>query len=504
MFKKKYQAVVDEMKPGDAIKQQTLDKMMKKQTNVLYMNKLLVSFVCVCLVVITMPILRSFKDTNQTAPESIMQDNEMLKEDHLPDESIHDTLEKDIINHFLTLSNGIQVQALGLAEEVEYEEFRSYEQTNYLDELSLSEEYIEGLNQFTQRLNAAVFTEDHSNQVYSPVSLYLALSSASVLASDTTQQQLLDYLGIQNMDHLLENTNHYIQKLQRNDYEGKIEITNSLWMDEEDLNTDLQEYDLLADQMYFSTFVLDMQSEEAENMIRQWLLDNTDQKIGEQYSLNPTDIMELINCINYETYWVDPFREDLNTIEAFYGIEETYKTTYMNEEYLAVHYLESDNIKVASKPSSANKDVVFILPEEGLSLTECVKQVNDLIEKYYKNEGQYIIDLSLPKFSFNHKIDLKESLMKVDGEFIFDELANFDKLHPDLYFTSLSQETMISIDETKISATSATMMGSGMGGFEDPIRVEMNLNRPFITCIVDRETQTILFTALIHQPERVE
>ena len=43
-----------------------------------------------------------------------------------------------------------------------------------------------------------------------------------------------------------------------------------------------------------------------------------------------------------------------------------------------------------------------------------------------------------------------------------------------------------------------------MGGFEDPIRVEMNLNRPFITCIVDRETQTILFTALIHQPERVE
>lgn len=507
MFKRKYQAVIDEMKPSDVCKENTLKLMMKHQRKT--PHKAIISFVSVCLVMLTMNWLVP-QMNNSSMPESSeapQVSNQDVTKDIKDQEVVFDTEEKmqdSSLEKILTLSNGIQVQALGLPEEIEYEEYQTYETRLALDELSLDKSYLEGVNSFNKKIDQVVFTDEAVNQVYSPVSLYLALSAVTVLAENETQKQYLDYLGSQSIDDLLINTNHYIRKLQRNDYEGKVQISNSLWLDDKAVNPDLDKYQLLADEMYFSTFTLDMQDEDTQDKIKQWLLDSSDGKIGENYELNPEEMMELINCINYETFWVDFFREENNTIDEFYGVNESYKTTYMNDEYMSFKYTKVKGIQAISKPSSADKDILFMLPDEEMTLRESSQYIHEVIESYYASEGEYQVTLSLPKFDFNQKIDMKEVLVNSGGAFIFDDQADFDSIHEDLYFTSLTQETKIAVDEYSISAASATLMGSGMGGFIEPKKVEMILNRPFIMCVVDRNTQTVLFTALVHQPEKAE
>ena len=278
-------------------------------------------------------------------------------------------------------------------------------------------EQFENLGQYVQdtdfNLKFLKIENNNKNIIYSPLSIKYALNMLKDGANGNTKVQI---------ENILTGTN-IIKYSNINDV---LSFANSVYIRDTYSNYVKDEYRNILEEKYNAEIKYDA-FKNADN-INSWIENKTFGQIKNMLSdemvTNPNSEMILINALAMEMEWKDKF-ENTNTHGETFYLEDgnTINATMMNKnaESDYISYYKDKNITALAMDLEEYEDVnmqfLAIMPNNNLS--EYVENfsskdlnniTNNLTMASKAENGLYI---SIPKFSFDYNLDLKEDLKKL-------------------------------------------------------------------------------------------
>ena len=152
--------------------------------------------------------------------------------------------------------------------------------------------------------------------------------------------------------------------------------------------------------------------------------------------------------------------------------------------------------------------MIFILPnnkhssladlEETMSK---VKNINSILKFEYKEK----VEVTLPRFKLESKLDLVEPLKRLGMTDMFGSTADFSGMtggtNKGLYVSEIVQKAFVEVNEegTEAAAATAAVM---MGRSRQPEPERFTCDRPFMFLIRDNLTGMILFSGHVTDPSK--
>lgn len=149
---------------------------------------------------------------------------------------------------------------------------------------------------FANRTLDKIFA-DSENRVYSPISLYAALSMLTEMTDGDTKQQVMDLLGAADSETLRQTVRDLWMSVYLDDGRSVCRLANGAFLRE---NADVKQeaVDALVDWYYASTYRVPMGTEEADKAIAGWLNQNTGGLLSEETGNIRTDGNDLLRLYN--------------------------------------------------------------------------------------------------------------------------------------------------------------------------------------------------------------
>jgi serpin B len=146
--------------------------------------------------------------------------------------------------------------------------------------------------------------------------------------------------------------------------------------------------------------------------------------------------------------------------------------------------------------------MVIVVPDQGnfqqLESSLRAELVAEIIAELWSTN----VALTIPKFSFEAELDLKDTLAAMGMVDAFDPgVADFSGIDGtrQLFITDVFHKAFVDVDEAGTEAAAATAVIVSLTSMpEDP--AEVTLDRPFIFLVRDIETGTILFIGRVLNP----
>ncbi len=346
--------------------------------------------------------------------------------------------------------------------------------------------------------------EDGKNLTYSPISLYYALAIAAEGAKGSTRDELLSLLGYTDTEEMAVQCHNLYNILNKDNEIGKFAIRNSLWIDD-GLKINDEYVERIATQYYTESYYGDFADEKMVKAMAEWIKKNTG---GMEVSQEPNEemLLSIINTIYYSDEWTNKFKEDETAEDDFYLSDQTtVRCDFMNADYDAYTFVRGDGYTRSSLSLKNGGSMVFVLPDEGVSIYELVdtpQKLCDVIEGGETYCGEVI--WQIPKFSNDSELDLKDMLRQLGIEEAFAHTADFsgigkakDKLN-NPFISDVIQNTHIEINEKGVTASAFTQI-SYYGAPLPTERAEMILDRPFLYAITNWKG-VIFFIGICENP----
>ncbi|OZV11248.1 hypothetical protein CIW83_15530 [Tissierella sp. P1] len=276
-----------------------------------------------------------------------------------------------ILSKFLLRDNRININTIAkpiYPKKIGFEDFD--EQVKRREDID--ENFLKELGKFSIKSSSLVLsrTDKDINSLYSPISLYMALSMAAETANGETQEEILRVLNMDSIDMVRSETGKLFRKLYYHNEIGKLSLGNSIWLNK-DVRFNINTLDLLAKDYYASSFSLDFNDNESSKKISKWVSNQIGGKLKNRYddfSLNQDDVMTLVSTIYFYDEWVDRFNINDTKEDEFY-LEDgnIVKSDFMNMKYGSHSFVGVDGYTVSHLNLKNNGRMIFILPDEGLS-----------------------------------------------------------------------------------------------------------------------------------------
>jgi serpin B len=334
------------------------------------------------------------------------------------------------------------------------------------------------------------------------------LSILATGSEDTTANELFDALSISevNQEELAVQAENLFDELYRNRRVSKLVISNSLWMNQS-LSFESAYTKLVSENFRASLFPVDFSSKKTPELMKEWVEEATNGMVSPNIQLEKNDLLRIMNTIYYNGQWGYRFHAKDNTSDDFHVTDqETVTCEFMNRTEVMGSYYKGEGFRAYRLYLEDGEAMILILPDEGVSARELAAN-KDTFACMYSNEDevQAKIILSLPKFDYSYKVDLKEGLKALGIVEAFDqEKADFDPISKDNpYLSSATQELHIAIDETGVEAAAYTELGVKCGGalIEDLPTVELTFDRPFLYGIQNWDG-IMLFAGIVNDPTK--
>lgn len=386
--------------------------------------------------------------------------------------------------------------------------FNDYDtRTKIRDENPVDDEFSDSIDNFSYKTASQLLKDKNDNAMYSPLSLYYALAIAASGSEGETQNQLLKLLDVSDKEYLSKQCGNLYRLTYKDNELSKLKIANSLWLDNEfngkKVNFKNEFIKNAGDNFYASLFSVDFSSKETGDMMGKWISDNTNGTLEHKFEPDPLQILSIINTVYFYDEWTDKFDEAKTKKDTFY-ISDKEKTVcdFMNRELSAPYskgdgYLRSD---ICLKNGGA---MVFILPDEGVSVNELLSSPEKVDEIFNGGEGKFgIVAWQIPKFTYGTSLDIKDSLEALGVTSPFTSDADFKGITDEnVSISNIKQNTHIAIDENGVEASAYTEIEFCGAGLPDG-KAEMILNRPFIYGIISNNGN-LLFIGVCQNPMRV-
>jgi serpin B len=263
--------------------------------------------------------------------------------------------------------------------------------------------------------------------------------------------------------------------------------------------------DVLAENYGAGMRILDFHKkpEESRLTINDWVSQQTENKIKELLpagSIDASVFLVLTNAIYFKDNWFYQFDEKMTADGQFTLLNGSRITAPLMKQSQIFSYAEGDGYQAVEMLYRNRKlSMMVILPESGrFEQFENSLQYAKLKEIIDGLADRQVI-LTLPKFDFGSKFDLKQSLSDMGMPVAFSGSADFSGIADGGGFISgVYHDAFVAVDEkgTEAAAATAVVIAKGVPGGP----VEFTVNRPFIFLIRDIETNTILFTGKVLNP----
>ncbi len=370
--------------------------------------------------------------------------------------------------------------------------------------------------QFAFSLYPSIDCED-TNLVFSPYSISNGLAMVYLGARGDTESQMQKALHLEIDRKKVAKTsfalNQSLTPLQNSNKAYKLHTANALWVDQSTF--------LLADFRYAIEKQFQAKLERinfsmpanATTTINDWISLQTEGKIPTL--LNANDINELTdlvltNAAYFEGEWTSPFNPKLTQDWPFHPTSETSINTQMMHQKMVLPFYENELIQavcipfVGTSTGGGNMGYVMLLPKSADNFTEMVGELPNEFTHWLSSMSQALVDLKLPKFTLNTRLNLQPPLEHLGMEDAFDSNANFigiDGLR-DLFLNKVIHQTFFTLDENGVTAAAATAATIGIkSALEKTPPVSFIADHPFLFFIVDLKSLEMLFMGKVVNPE---
>lgn len=360
-----------------------------------------------------------------------------------------------------------------------------YSDRSIVDGNPVSAEFREALHHFALRTASEVIDAEQ-NALYSPLSLYYALSLSAAGAQGETQAELLALLGVSDAETLAGQCGNLYRRLYRDNDLSQLLIANSLWLQESVPFCDgyLQ---TAADDYYASLFSVDFGDAETGRAMAAWIADNTNGTLSYAYSPDRQQMLSILNTVYFRAEWQDRFLSERTSPDLFtLANGETVACDFMNRRSTSHGFAKGEGFTRSSLALKNAGSMVFVLPDEGISVGELLSSPEKIEECFFGGEsGNGEVIWQIPKFSYNASMSLSDSLKSLGVTAAFaPSLADFSSIaNSPLWIGSVIQNTHIAVDENGVVASAFTEIQYAGAAMPEG-SADMRLTRPFLYGIV--------------------
>ena len=364
---------------------------------------------------------------------------------------------------------------------------------------------------FARSAQTFLTQEPGENRVYSPLNVYMALSMLAQLTDGDSRGQILALLGSGSMEELRKQASDVWNSSYRDDGAVTSVLASSLWLNK-DVAFNQDTMDILARDFYASSYSGEMGSEDFNQLLQDWLNEQTGGLLEEQagnIELDRDTILALATTVYFQAKWYDEFWEENTTPQAFHGPDGDVETDFMHQQDSDT-YFWGDKFSAVGKSFAEGGSMWFLLPDEGVAPEELLagKEAAEFLftaNKYeWENQKYLTVNKAIPKFDVSSQFDLREGLRALGVSDVFDPTASdFTPMTTDvdvpIVLDKADHAARVVIDEKGCTAAAFTVMAFIGEAAPPDEEVDFVLDRPFLFCITG-DNGLPLFVGVVNCP----
>ena len=348
---------------------------------------------------------------------------------------------------------------------------------------------------------------DKQNLIYSPLSIKYALKMLNEGANGNTKTQIENVIG-------------ELDLTKYNNIDKVLSLANGVYIRDTYAKYVKEDYKKILTEKYNAEINYD--SFNNANNINSWIENKTlgiiKNMLRDETVQNPDNEMILVNALAIDMEWEDSFDSKDTRGADFYledGSSMNATTMHLETSSDSVSYYKDKGITALTMDlkeyNNTQLEFVAIMPEGNLSdyvETFSIDEFDNIIEKSkLASKTKNGVDISIPRFSFDYDLKLKNNLIKLGITDAFDSgLADFSNIsNTGLYVSDALHKANIDFTEKGIKAAAVTViyMTDGIVLVEDK-PIEINIDKPFLYVIRDKNTEEIWFVGTVYEPNSWE
>jgi len=372
------------------------------------------------------------------------------------------------------------------------------------------QDVVNANNKFAFDFYSELDKNEDGNMFYSPYSISAALAMTYEGAEGQTADEMKSVFHFPEDNILRPNFAAIYNDINKENEDYELKTGNALWIQQD--FPFLQEYISEVENYYGGkAAMLDFvkETEKSRETINNFIEEQTNDKIKDLIPAGYLDKMTrlvLTNAIYFKGIWEWEF-DKTDTRDGIFRItsDNTVEIPimHMNPEDAKFNYAETEKLQILELPYKGEKiSMLILLPIEDLNTIESVLTTEKLNEYKSQMKETKLDSISLPKFEFDTKYFMKDTLISLGMPTAFSDDADFSGMtgKKDLYISNVIHQAYVAVDEkgTEAAAATAVIMRELSAMPTNVFRAD----HPFIFIIQEKETGNILFLGRVIDPTK--
>lgn len=362
-------------------------------------------------------------------------------------------------------------------------------------------DYTKNLGSYLKKVLPVLLEEETpgGNRVCAPLNVYMALAMLSETCQGQARMELLELLGVPDLDTLRQRAKALWQANYCDDGLVTSLLADSIWLRE---GTEYYQptLDRLAADYYASAFSGAMGSEEYNEALRAWMNEQTKGLLSDQIQgieTFPDTVMALISTVYYKAAWTGPFYKQEEDVFRGTAGDEPCSMLLETTEQL---YYRGQGFSAVGKSLSGSGSLYLLLPEEGsspealLARESTLDFLTDPVARNHTDSKMANVHLRVPEFDLSAQVDLIPGLRALGVETVFSPAADFSPLTTDtenpISVTEAKHGARLMIDKDGATGAAYTEIMATEGAIEEPKELEeidFFCDRPFLFVLTNAE-----------------
>lgn len=383
-------------------------------------------------------------------------------------------------------------------------------QPDNLDRDTLMEEtdpeLVDSLWEFTSLTQELLESED--NEVYSPLSLYLALSMLLPATSETTHDELLEGLSISSTENFEENIQPLLKKNNILDDEEDYAslLTNSIWLQNDRDDYDEEILEVLENRYQAMHQFTDFKNEEKTKELIEAFIDEQTNGFIQELDLNidSSTTLLLLNTLYFKDQWQEQFKQETE-FEFTTKDDKTIEVKGVMKKFENPKYYVEDDLEMIMIPFRNGNQMLFIKPVyiEYFFEQDKISDIHSLLENLEYSENTSV-NLTMPEVDVSSNF---KELNKFLASLSFTELMSdapylsyIEGEETGMIINDIVQQARITVDREGAEAAAYTSIGveeTSIPIIEEEI--EMILDQPYVMVVLSPE-YIPMFVSTVNNP----
>ena len=248
---------------------------------------------------------------------------------------------------------------------------------------------------------------------------------------------------------------------------------------------------------------LDFSDPSAVDQINAWCNQTTEGLIPSILDeVNPAATVYLLNSLYFKARWESEFAPE-KTQESYFNTSsgKMVKADFMQTQRMAAYVKNEWFTSTSLSYQNGSYVMRLILPQPEISIDQVLQALSESDENLWKNTILADINLKMPRFTLENKMDLIPALQALGMKKAFTNEADFSSMSDiSTYISLVQQATRLKVDEEGSEGAAVTVIEGDLMSPLPEEKVDFFLDRPFLFQIMESSTGTVLFMGQVGSP----